>query len=145
MASCISAPPGRRVCWFLPVDGSASSSLSVLSCRHVHEKQLETCILFSIRYWMAQWRYSSTYLNHSTTLKWEVMFTPWRLYVLYPLDGRLSGPQSRSGSHRNPFWMFRIKRTGVTCRQQKINGIFFFFCKFPFLKSPSHKMWLLLL
>jgi hypothetical protein len=34
----------------LPVDGSVSNSLSVLSCRHFHEKQLETCILFSIRY-----------------------------------------------------------------------------------------------
>jgi hypothetical protein len=48
-----------------------------------------------------EWRYSSTSLDLGSTWRWVVRFTPLPIYPrwkspLYPLDRRLSGPQSRS-------------------------------------------------
>jgi hypothetical protein len=48
-----------------------------------------------------EWRYSSTFLYLGTRWRWEVIFTPRPLYPRvkghrYPLDRRLSWPQSRS-------------------------------------------------
>jgi hypothetical protein len=46
---------------------------------------------------MGEWRYSSTFLDLSTIWKWVLRFTPLQLYLQYPLNRRLDGPQSRSG------------------------------------------------
>jgi hypothetical protein len=51
---------------------------------------------------MGEWRYSSTILDLGTRWRWAISFTPRMLYPRgncprYPLDRRLSGPQSRSG------------------------------------------------
>jgi hypothetical protein len=49
---------------------------------------------------MGKWRYSSTYLDLGTRLRWEVSFTPGERAPRYPLDRRLGGPQCRSGHWR---------------------------------------------
>jgi len=36
-------------------------------------------------------------LNLGTRWVWEVYFTPWPLYPMYPLNRRLGGPHSQSG------------------------------------------------
>jgi hypothetical protein len=66
---------------------------------------------------MQEWRYSSTILNFGTGRRWVVSFTPWPLYPLgkshrYPLDRRLSGPQSLcgfTGEEKNPLSLLGIK------------------------------------
>jgi hypothetical protein len=50
-----------------------------------------------------EWRYSSTIFDVGTRYKWVVSFAAWPLYpwgnsCRYLFDGRLGGPQSRSGS-----------------------------------------------
>jgi hypothetical protein len=46
---------------------------------------------------MRLWRYSSAILYLGTRRRWVVSFTPRPLCPRYPLDRRLSGPQSWSG------------------------------------------------
>jgi hypothetical protein len=46
---------------------------------------------------MGEWRYSSTILDLGTRWRWVVSFTDRPLHPRYPLDMRLSGPQSQSG------------------------------------------------
>jgi hypothetical protein len=52
---------------------------------------------------MGKWRYSSTILDLSTRWRLVVSFTPLPLYFRrksphYPIERRLGGPKSRSGS-----------------------------------------------
>jgi hypothetical protein len=48
-----------------------------------------------------EWSYIFTILDLGTRWRPVVSFTPWPLYLLlYPLNRRLGGPQSRSGRYR---------------------------------------------
>jgi hypothetical protein len=59
---------------------------------------------YAMKIHMAEWRYSSTFLDLDTRWRWVPSLTPrpiypWERNPRYPLDRRLGSPQSLSGRY----------------------------------------------